>query len=83
MLLRAIIGDTKTESFEAFFFRSFQATKYGIIAIKHRFLIHLHWLGPSGVVKILAFQARVSTPPSGPFRLGFQHKPQGPTDVNL
>ena len=33
--------------------------------IKHNFLIHLHLLDPSEVVKTLAFQALVSTPPSG------------------
>ena len=32
---------------------------YAIIAIKYDFLIHLHLLGPSGGVEILAFQARV------------------------
>ena len=32
------------------------------------FLIHLHLLDPSGVLKTIAFQARVSTPPSGSSR---------------
>ena len=43
---------------------------YAIITIKHSFLIHLHLQVPSGSFK-----------PS-PFRLGFQHHPRGPADVN-
>ena len=54
-----ILG-TWRENFSKHFFQSFQVIKcYAIIVINHDFLIHLH---------LLPFQARVSTPPSGPSR---------------
>ena len=77
MPFHAIVGTGKKNFSKDFFCdgctcQSFRATKcfYAILAIKHAFLIHKHLLGPSGGVK-----------PS-PFRLGFQHLPWDPADVN-
>ena len=66
MLLSAIIMIQKFNVSKRFL-QSFQASKllYAIIATKHVFLYNNICYRPLGAVKTAAFQARVTTPPSG------------------
>ena len=70
MCLSAPLWEQEKRTFRSIFSKVFEWRNifYAIIAIKYDFLIHLHLLGPSGGVETLAFQALVSTPPSGPSR---------------